>query len=125
MPAEPAPAEDFSSIEELSEETPLFEQESVQQPSEEYCSEESTSEKSDTTTESYTNLSTEEQEEAAELDLTDTSGSNFGWGLLVLVLVVVILGLLWAIWGVAQTIFPLPQLDLGYQWFNANIYPLF
>jgi hypothetical protein len=125
MPAEPAPAEDFSSLEELSEEAPLFEQEPVQQPSEEYCSEESTSEKSDTTTESYTNLSTEEQEEAAELDLTDTSGSNFGWGLLVLVLVVVILGLLWAIWGVAQTIFPLPQLDLGYQWFNANIYPLF
>lgn len=59
------------------------------------------------------------------LDLTDTSGSSVGWVLLVILLVLVILGLLWAIWGVAQGILPLPHLDLGYQWFNNNIYPLF
>ncbi|MBR5558936.1 MAG: hypothetical protein IKU72_01670 [Oscillospiraceae bacterium] len=65
------------------------------------------------------------QGEEEPLDLTDTSGSNFGWTLLVFVLFIVVLALLWAIWGVAQTIFPIPQLDLGYQWFNANVYPLF
>ena len=78
-----------------------------------------------TMAEKFNDMQAAQAEEPAPLDLTDTSGSNFGWGLLVLVLVLVVLGLLWAIWGVAQTIFPLPQLDLGYQWFNTNVYPLF
>jgi len=63
--------------------------------------------------------------EGEPLELTDTSGSNFGWSLLVILLVLIIVALLWAIWGVAQNIFPIPQLDLGYQWFNTNVYPLF
>ncbi len=65
------------------------------------------------------------QPEEEALDLTDTSGSNVGWVLLVILLVLIIVGLLWAIWGVAQNILPLPKLDLGYQWFNTNVFPLF
>ena len=75
--------------------------------------------------EKFNAMQTEAPLENDSLELTDTSGSNFGWSLLVLILVLVILALLWAIWGVAQNIFPIPQLDLGYQWFNTNVYPLF
>ncbi|MBQ9108448.1 MAG: hypothetical protein IJY02_00280 [Oscillospiraceae bacterium] len=75
--------------------------------------------------EKFNTMQAEAPLEDNSLELTDTSGSTFGWSLLVFILVLVILALLWAIWGVAQNIFPIPQLDLGYQWFNANVYPLF
>jgi len=45
--------------------------------------------------------------------------------LLIVLLVILILVLLWAIWGFAQVIFGLPYLDLGYQWFNNNVFPIF
>ncbi len=75
--------------------------------------------------EKFNTMQAEAPLEDSSLELTDTSGSTFGWSLLVFILVLVILALLWAIWGVAQNIFPIPQLDLGYQWFNTNVYPLF
>ena len=62
---------------------------------------------------------------AEEAVPVQTSGIGLGWFLLVFFLVLLIFILLWAIWGVAQNIFPLPYYDLGYQWFNQNVYPLF
>ena len=127
------PAEDYAEFEEpspIAEEQPM---EEIPQPEEdilpvfeeaepqEAAAPAEEAEDSRTMVEKFNDMKLEEE----PVDLTDTSGSNFGWGLLVLVLILVVLALLWAIWGVAQTIFPIPQLDLGYQWFNANIYPLF
>ncbi len=118
LPAEPEelpelPAmEDLPIMENLQPEEPPFDQ--PEEPAEQPTT---------TMVEKFNAMQSEA--EAEPLDLTDTSGSSFGWGLLVCLLVLIILGLLWAIWGVAQNLFPLPQLDLGYQWFNANVYPLF
>lgn len=73
---------------------------------------------------------TPEAEEAAatpaeETPAQENKGIGVGWFLLVLFLLVLIFTLLWAIWGIAQNIFALPYYDLGYQWFNQNVYPLF
>ncbi|MBP0963429.1 MAG: hypothetical protein J6Q99_03955 [Oscillospiraceae bacterium] len=127
QPVEEEPAQELLPLEDLlAEEPDPIPQPVEEEPAEELPVEEApVLEDAPTMAEKYNDMPKEEQEEPAPLDLTDTSGSNFGWGLLVLILVLVVLGLLWAIWGVAQTIFPLPQLDLGYQWFNSNVYPLF
>lgn len=132
LPVEETPAQELPPLEDLlAEESdpipqPVEELPAEAEPAEELPAEElPVKEEAPTMAEKYNDMPKEEQEEPAPLDLTDTSGSNFGWGLLVLILVLVVLGLLWAIWGVAQTIFPIPQLDLGYQWFNSNVYPLF
>lgn len=46
-------------------------------------------------------------------------------GLVILLLLVVILALLWALAGMLMGLGWVPVLDLGYGWFNANIYPFF
>lgn len=107
----------------LAEEAPVPEVESEAEPEAEPQAE--AEPEAPSMIEKFNTMQTEAPIESAPLELTDTSGSNVGWGLLILLLVLLIVALLWAIWGVAQNIFPLPQLDLGYQWFNANVYPFF
>ena len=114
-PEDPVPTQELPLLEDLLTEEPADQKSADQQ-------ELPVPEEAPTMVEKFNNM---QAEEPAPLDLTDTSGSSFGWGLLVLVLVLIVMALLWAIWGIAQNIFPIPQLDLGYQWFNTNVYPLF
>lgn len=51
--------------------------------------------------------------------------SRFGQGLSVFFLVVFLLLLLWTLAGVLMGLGFIPKFDLGYDWFNLNVFPLF
>lgn len=50
---------------------------------------------------------------------------GFGTVLLLLILIFCIVATVWVIAGLLMSIGYIPQYDLGYYWFNLNIYPLF
>lgn len=50
---------------------------------------------------------------------------RFFGALAVLVLIAIIAGLLWALAGLLMNVGVLPAYELGYAWFNANVYPFF
>lgn len=50
---------------------------------------------------------------------------GFGYGLGVLILILLCLLLLWAAAGICMNMGFLPRCDLGFSWFNANVFPFF
>ncbi len=61
----------------------------------------------------------------APTELFEGAGKQKGGALAVVLLLLVTLFLLWAIAGVAMSLNWLPNIDLGYEWFNSSIYRLF
>lgn len=67
---------------------------------------------------------TQDSQKPASMAQPAKSG-GFGFGLGVGILVLGILAALWVIVGLLMDMSILPNLDLGYSWFNANIAPWF
>lgn len=66
----------------------------------------------------------EEETAPPKKDKVSTRGS-FGFRLCIFLLLLGILAVIWIILGLLMDMNLIPQLDLGYTWFNANIAPWF
>lgn len=54
-----------------------------------------------------------------------SGSSRFGHGLSVFLLIIFLLLLLWTLAGVLMGLGFIPKFDLGYDWFNRSVFPLF
>ena len=126
---EPAPAEEEAPVkEDVAEEAPAPQEEKA--PAEEVLKEEAPAAKEDLQA-----APEEEEEEDPPLDFVtdddfeeENGKKRGGWTVVLKILeVILILLLLWNIYGFVRSNVSLPfdLPDLGYQWFNENIYPLF
>lgn len=60
-----------------------------------------------------------------EIDLGQTKGNAAGQAFLIALLTLICATLLWVVAGVAMTMKWIPAFNLGYEWFNQNVFQLF